>query len=61
MERCINCCSELVPKKYNGVKRLKCLECGYETSKNELEQETNTFIESIKNHNKKTEEENTDE
>lgn len=51
MEICPNCCNDLVDKKYNNHNRLKCMECGYETSKGELEREMNSFIERVKESN----------
>lgn len=51
MEICPNCCNNLIDKKYNGHKRLKCMECGYETSKTELEKECESFIERVKESN----------
>ena len=45
MDICPNCCEELVEKKYNHTKRLKCTECGYETSKREITEEIHTYYE----------------
>lgn len=53
MERCNNCSAELVEKKYNRFKRIKCMSCGFETSKREEEEETLEFLKTIEESNAK--------
>lgn len=48
MEICPNCCEELEKKKYNHSNRLKCTNCGYETSNWEIEKETEEFNERLR-------------
>ena len=52
---CPNCCEELIEKKYKKSKwvsnRLKCMDCGYETSKYETEKENEEFLDSLRKKN----------
>lgn len=57
MGMCLNCCKDLVKRTYGkGFKkrsRLKCMQCGYETSNYEMEKEKEEFLKRIKENNEK--------